>query len=36
VREPRFQPVYGALFRAYQAMGVEVSDEVLENLEGRA
>lgn len=34
IREPRFAPVYGALFRAYQAMGVEISDEVLGNLEG--
>jgi N-acetylglucosamine kinase-like BadF-type ATPase len=34
VREPRFAPVYGALFRAYQAMGVEISGEVLGNLKG--
>jgi glucosamine kinase len=34
VREPRFAPVYGALIRAYQAMGVEITAELLGRLEG--
>lgn len=34
IREPRFAPVFGALFRAYLAMGIEITDEMLRNLEG--
>jgi N-acetylglucosamine kinase-like BadF-type ATPase len=34
IQEPRFAPVYGALFRAYQAMDVELTDSLLANLEG--
>lgn len=33
IREPRFAPVYGALFRAYQAMGVGITEAMLGNLE---
>ncbi len=36
LRDPQFAPVYGALFRAYQAMDVAITPELLANLrEGR-
>jgi glucosamine kinase len=34
IREPAFEPVFGALIRAYQAAGIEVSVGLLENLRG--
>ena len=34
LRTPRFEPVFGALFRAYQAAGVQVSESLLQNLAG--
>lgn len=36
IREPRFAPVIGALFRAYQAMGVEMTEGMLQNLKAVA
>jgi glucosamine kinase len=32
IREPRFPPVYGALFQAYRQMGVDITPELLANL----
>lgn len=34
VREPALEPVFGALIRAYQAAGIEVSEGLLRNLRG--
>lgn len=36
VREPQFAPVYGALFRAYQALGVETTPGMLATLRAGA
>lgn len=35
IQQPKFEPVYGALIRAYQAAGIEVSDNLLANLRDR-
>lgn len=32
LREPQFEPVYGALIRGYQAAGVEMTDAIIANL----
>lgn len=32
IRDPQFPPVFGALFQAYKAMGVEITPEILANL----
>lgn len=32
IREPHFEPVFGALIRSYQAAGIEITPELLENL----
>lgn len=34
IREPQFAPVYGALFRACQAMNVRITPQMLQNLRG--
>lgn len=36
IREPQFAPVYGALFRAYQELGEEITPELLANLRAGA
>jgi glucosamine kinase len=33
IREPRFSPVYGALFEAYKEMGIEITPDLLTNLQ---
>lgn len=35
IREPQFEPVFGALIRAYQAGDMEISPELLANLRSR-